>query len=384
MNSHAKSISPKLRKVRRHLHAHPELSGEEHKTSSYIADYLKKNTNAKIVYPLGKTGVLATFNGKKKGKTVMIRGDIDALPITEVNTFKHRSKQKGVSHMCGHDGHATILLGLAELLTSNPPTRGKIHLLFQPAEEDGRGAAAVLKDKKFNRLKIDFVFALHNLPGYPINQVVIRRNSFTANVKSLIVKFYGKTAHAAEPEHGANPALAIAELLQGAEEITKNRPEKADFFLITPIHTNMGDLSYGISAGYGEVHLTIRSWSPKIMKEKCDLLIRQIHKRAKTRGLEAKTSWTQVFEANINSDEAVDFIENAAHRNGLEVKERQYPFKWGEDFGLSTQKYKGAMFGVGAGEDCPALHNPDYDFPDKITSTCISMFYSIAKEAIRS
>jgi amidohydrolase len=377
-------LQGELARVRKRLHAYPELSGEEKKTMKFVADYLKKHTTAKVIYPVGKTGVLATFKGKKRGKSVMIRGDMDALPIEEKNKFKHRSKNQGVSHMCGHDGHTTILLGLSRLFEANPPDCGKVHLLFQPAEENGMGAAAVMKDKRFNRLKIDYVFALHNLPGYSKNQIVIRHNSFTANVKSLIVKFYGKTAHAAEPENGINPSLAISGLLQGSEEITNNRPEQEDFFLITPVHVTLGDKNYGISAGYGEVHLTIRSWSPKIFDEKCDLLIRKIHENARSRGLQVKTSWTQVFEANINDDQAVKMVEEAARSNKFKMTKRKYPFKWGEDFGLFTQKFKGAMFGVGSGKTCPALHNPDYDYPDDITPTCISMFYSIAQKAIRS
>lgn len=384
MNTHAKSLEKELAKVRKRLHANPELSGEEKKTMKFVADYLKKHTQAKVLYPVGKTGVLATFKGKKRGKAVMIRGDMDALPIEEKNKFKHRSKNHGVSHMCGHDGHTTILLGLSRLFDSNPPDCGKVHLLFQPAEENGMGAAAVMKDKRFNRLKIDFVFALHNLPGYTKNQVVIRPKTFTAYVKSLIVKFYGKTAHAAEPENGHNPSLAVSELLQGAEEITNNRPEREDFFLITPIHVVLGDKEYGISAGYAEVHLTIRSWLPQLFDEKCELLIRKIHENAKANGLKAETSWTQIFAANINDDQAVKMVEEAAKANKFKMTKRKYPFKWGEDFGLFTQKFKGAMFGVGSGKNCPSLHNPDYDYPDEITPTCISMFYSIAQKAIRS
>jgi len=372
------NIIEELTVIRKSLHSHPEISGEEYETQKQIIRYLTAKTTAKI-QEIANTGVIATFNGLAVGPTVMIRGDIDALPITETNNFEHRSTISGVSHKCGHDGHTCNLLGLAVLLSKEPITKGTILLLFQPAEENGMGAEAVIKDKTFKNINIDYVFALHNLPGYPLNQIVVKDNEFTGNVKSIIIKLNGKTAHAAEPEKGHNPSLAIAELLQYADQITLNEPAKKDFFLATPIHLNMGELAYGISAGYGEVHFTIRSWSSTLMEEKSTALVNHIEQVCKLHNLEPEISWTQVFVANINHPKAVESIRNAAKNNGFMVSERLYPFKWGEDFGLFTQKFKGAMFGVGSGIDTPSLHNPDYDFPDEILPTGINMFHQIIK-----
>ncbi|MBP9690125.1 MAG: amidohydrolase, partial [Bacteroidia bacterium] len=202
-------------------------------------------------------------------------------------------------------------------------------------------------------------------------------NEFTGNVKSIILKMTGKTAHAAEPEQGLNPSLAIAELFAFAENITRNKPEEKDFFLMTPVYATLGDLAYGISAGYGETHFTIRSWSTDLMAERTKKIVAFMENVCKKYQLSPNISYTQVFHANINNPNAVDFIRKACIENNLTLIERDYPFRWGEDFGLFTQKYKGAMFGVGAGINTPALHNPDYDFPDEITPTAISMFYQI-------
>ena len=274
------------------------------------------------------------------------------------------------------------MLGLAKVLKENPIHRGRVSLLFQPAEEDGMGAQAVMDDIEFQKHSFDFVYALHNLPSYEMHRVVVKDNEFTANVKSIIIKLNGKTSHAAEPELGFNPSMAISEILNKAAELTNNNPEADDFFLITPIYLNMGELAYGISAGYGELHFTIRSWSTDLMNAQCDALLAFVNDSCSKHNLSPAISWTQVFHANISHPLAVEKIRNAAKELNLDLFERGYPFKWGEDFGLFTQKYPGAMFGIGAGIHTPALHNPDYDFPDEIIPTAVNMFHRIIKQIL--
>ena len=370
----------KLVIIRRELHANPEISNSEFNTQKRIVDYLHSDCDAEVKN-VGKTGVLATFTSDLDGPTIMIRGDIDALPIAETNTFKHASKVAGVSHKCGHDGHTTILLGLAKLLSTNKILKGKVILLFQPAEENGTGAQAVLSDPNFNQ-KIDFAFALHNLPGFNLHEIVVKENEFTANVKSIIIKLNGKTSHAAAPEKGKNPSLAIAEILSFADSITNNKPEETDFFLMTTIFATLGNLAYGISAGYGEVHFTIRSWSTNLMTQRSDEIERFVEKVCSNHNLFPQINFTEVFHANVNDTNSVQLVRKAAEENNFTVIEREFPFRWGEDFGLFTQKFKGAMFGIGAGLDSPALHNPDYDFPDEIIETGIQMFYQIIQEIL--
>lgn len=370
-----------LEVTRKDLHKHAEISEQEHHTQNLITQFLKAHTQADFT-EISTTGVLATFDSGLPGPSIMIRGDIDGLPIQEVNTFEYRSKTEGVSHKCGHDGHTTILLGLAIQLTKNPISHGRVLLLFQPAEENGKGAQGVLDDPKFDTKRVDYVFALHNLPGFEKHHIVLKENEFTCHVKSIIIKLKGKTAHAAEPEYGINPAPVIAEIIQFAENQTKNTPSSPEFFLVTPIFITMGEKAYGISAGYGEVHLTIRSGSVDLMNKKSGDLQKFIQDRCETYSLIPEMSWTQVFYANVNHPEAVSVIRKAAQHNQLTIMDIDTPFKWGEDFGLFTQQFTGAMFGIGAGKDSPALHNPDYDFPDEITPTGIAIFHSIINEIL--
>ena len=373
------SLKDTLEKIRKELHKFPEVSEKEYETKKRIQAFLKEHTSCDVL-PVAKTGLLAIFDGNKEGKTVMLRADIDALPIQEINSFEHKSVNEGVSHKCGHDGHTAILLGVAKLLTEKPLHKGKIVLLFQPSEENGRGAQSVLEDSSFKELNIDYAFALHNLPGFTKQEIVVKKNEFTSNVKSVVITLEGKTAHAAEPEKGFNPANAIAEILHFIKQETKNTPEDSDFFLATPVHITMGEKAYGVSAGYGEVHLTLRSWSTSLMNEKQQKIEQLLQKLEEKEKLNINTSWFEEFYANKNDKEAVDYIKKAATKQKLSINEITTPFKWGEDFGLFTQQFKGAIFGLGAGKDTPALHNPDYDFPDEVTVTGAQLFYNILKE----
>jgi amidohydrolase len=366
-----------LLQIRRHLHAHPELSEEEYQTAEAIVGFVSKYNPTKIIKNVGGTGVVVIFDSRKKGKTILFRSELDALPIHEINDFAYRSTVDGVAHKCGHDGHSTILIGLAKELFEHPLENGKVVLLFQPAEENGRGAKAVLEDPKFAEIQPDYVFAFHNLPGYPLSQVVIKDGSFTAAVKSIIIKFYGKTSHAAEPEHGVNPAISIAEILTKTQSLSNNNPEQKDFAVITPIHIEMGEIYYGISAGYGELRLTLRTWTEEEMEILKTKLLQIIQETSSRNSIKTEVAWTQEFMANQNDPESVTMIRDAALSENISVKVQTHPFKWGEDFGLFTQKYKGAMFGIGAGENTPTLHNPDYDFPDEILPVGVQIFHKI-------
>jgi amidohydrolase len=369
-----------LVRLRKELHQHPEVSGKEIETSRRILSFLENYQPDELITEVGTTGVVAIYKGNKAGKTVLFRCELDALPIEETNDFEHRSLNNGVSHTCGHDGHMAILCGLAAELHQNKPESGTVIILFQPAEEDGSGAQKVFSDTKFASIQPDYVFALHNLPGFPMHQIVVKNKTFTCAVNSIIIKLKGKTAHACEPEKGINPTLAIAAIINQCNAIIQTDITKENYCQITPIYTKIGKKAYGVSAGTGEIHFTVRSDS-NLQMRKIELALENLAKTiAKGHQLKCKTSWTQSFQANENDKTAVTFIKKAAKINDFELLEKEKPFTWGEDFGLFTQNYPGAMFGLGAGINTPALHNPDYDFPDEIIATGVSVFYEISKQ----
>lgn len=366
-----------LEKVRHYLHANPELSAKEQKTHQYLLDQLKGLDTDDIISI--KTAIIVIFKGKVEGKNVLLRGDFDALPIEETNNMPYRSTVKGVSHKCGHDGHATIQLGLAQHYAKHRPEKGNVYLLFQPGEEIGWGAKVVVDSGELEQLNIDHVFAMHNLPGFPLHQVLCKEGSFSSSVVTMVAYFKGYTAHAAEPWNGRNPAKAMSKyMLEALTHNMENREDK-EYVTITPAHMEMGEVAYGTSAGEGSVHLTIRADNNKRISEVISAIKAYATAIAKEEELEVRFEELEPFDANQNDVTAVRHIRKAAQQLGLEYQELDVPFRWGEDFGLITTLYPGAMFGIGSGEECKPLHHPAYDYPDEITPTTIRMFVAIQK-----
>ncbi|MVM35374.1 amidohydrolase [Spirosoma sp. HMF4905] len=361
---------------RHELHRFPEVSGQEVETQKRIKAFVSQ-FNPVAISEVGGTGLLLQYGTNAEGPVTLIRADIDALPMQEVNTFDYRSQTEGVSHKCGHDGHTAILARLASLLVENPVSTGRVYLLFQPAEETGKGAEAVLNDPLFATVCPDRAFALHNLPGFKLGTIVCKPGSFTSSVLSIIVSFTGKVSHSAEPEKGLNPAYVMADFMVRTKQIQNPNPQSDGFALITPVYTTMGEKSYGISAGYGEVHLTLRTRNAKRMIALTAQLLTLLSTLSAESGIAIQTSYTEAFVANENDTEAFIQIRQSAQKLGYDFVDKQEPFKWGEDFGLFTQHYPGAMFGIGNGEDSPALHNDDYDFNDKLIEPAAQLFLEL-------
>ncbi len=376
------SIKQSLTDLRKELHRNPEVSGNEKETSERVISFLEKFEPDSILTNVGGYGIVATWDSGKEGREIVVRAELDALPIAEINSFEHKSVHEGVSHKCGHDGHAVILCGVAAKIFERRPANGKVHLLFQPAEENGEGARAMLADEKFADINPDYIFALHNLPGYPMHEVVVREGTFTASVNSIIINLHGKTSHAAEPEHGYNPALAVSKIIESSLKLANNHPDKEDMRVITPVYIHLGEKAYGISAGHASVHLTLRCWTDDHLRKLEKEIESLSQKIAEAEQLKVWFGYTQTFHANVNDKGAVRILRNAVEELKLPVVERAYPFKWGEDFGLFTSRFRGCMFGLGSGINTPALHNPDYDFPDELIETGASLFYQIILSAL--
>ena len=368
---------PNISPLRKELHQHPELSGQEFETPNRIKTYIQQLHPTTIIDQIGGTGIAAIYEYSTNGLTVMIRCELDALPIHEKNNFEHKSIHPGISHKCGHDGHMAILLALSLKLKEKPFPIGKVILLFQPAEETGQGADHVIQDPKFKAFQPDYIFALHNIPGAPLHQIIKMETGFSAEVISFAVRLTGKKSHAAEPENGINPAFAVACLIPKLDQLKISDPLDNNFAVLTPIHISVGQQSYGVSPAHGELHYTIRTWSQVSMTNLKKNIIQIIDDIASEQSLEYKIDWFEHFPASQNNIECNQYITKAANQNSLSLVERRYPFTFGEDFGWYSKKYKSAMFGLGAGENSPALHHEDYDFPDEIIETGAKMFYDI-------
>ncbi|WP_162426305.1 amidohydrolase [Pontibacter pudoricolor] len=376
---------PELVKLRQELHKYPELSGQESETAKRIVKHLQNYNPDKIYTQLGGTGVAAVFFGKDaNGPTILFRAELDALPISETNkNLNYSSVTDGTSHKCGHDGHMAILAALGSLLQQQRPACGKVILLYQPAEETGAGAWAVLQDARFKAaLKPDYVFALHNIPGKPMHQVIVREDVFAAASTGMIVELHGKSSHAAEPENGINPGLAMSEIIVAFNDIIRKKEQFQDLALLTVIHARLGEVAFGTNPGFATVMATLRSYQPADMQKLKELTQQCVQQIAASYKLTYNINFVEDFPATVNHSEQVQSIRQAAADLELDVQEAVQPFRWSEDFGHFIARYKGAFFGLGSGIHQPQLHHANYDFPDELIPTGTALFYGIIQQIL--
>jgi amidohydrolase len=273
-----------------------------------------------------------------------------------------------------------IVLGLASVLRALPPRKGSAVLLFQPAEEIGKGAGRVIEDSKFAEITPDCSFALHNLPGFAQHRIIVREGFFAAASRGLIVRLRGATSHAAEPEKGNSPTMAVAQLINGLSAMPQFHTELHQASKVTVIHARLGEIAFGTSPGEAEVMATLRTYDQGVMETlsaKCVDLAGGI---ARANGLEYEIGWDEEFPATINDAGCAQVIKKCASRLNLDIYEPERPFPWSEDFGNFTSLCPGALFGLGAGENHPVLHHPTYDFPDEVIDTGVKMFEGVIRE----
>jgi amidohydrolase len=370
--------------LRRELHAHPELAGEETGTSRILRRFVESHEPHRLVTGLGGAGLAAVYDGRDEGPVVMFRAEIDAVPVHEDNDVDHRSRRSGVAHACGHDGHMAIAAGLAAWLHRHPPRRGRVVLLFQPAEETGAGALSVLEDPRFDSIAPDWIFALHNLPGEDIGEVQIKAGSFAAGSVGSILRFQGTTSHAAYPEQGRSPALAVAQLIQELIELPDRVDAGQRIARLTVVHARIGEAAFGTTPGEAEVMATLRSDREEILDRLRAGVVERAQRIAQAHGLAFSHSWTDVFPVTMNDPEAVAMVEAVAETGGITVTRRDEAYPWSEDFGWFTQRFKGAIFGLGAGREHPALHSPGYDFPDDLIPLGLGLFMGLIEKLLGS
>lgn len=360
---------------RQYLHQNPELSGAEYQTQKFLIGHLEK---LGVPYTkVANTGLVISFKSEVAGPSLLIRADIDALPIKESTSLKYASQNAGVSHKCGHDGHTTMLMALVYYFAEHPLKKGNLHLLFQPSEEDGNGAASVLNDPKFKAIHYDRAYAFHNIPGFNLGELYWRPGNFTAGVRSLIFRFKGHSSHAAEPEKAVSPQALLAKAMQNLEQLAHPIWEEEDFSQITLVHANLGEVAYGISPGEGELHYTIRAWRGDILDALEAKIQQQLSVWAQADNLQMDQKSLQEFWPNYNAAQACQLLVACADAQGLKHHQLKEAFRWGEDFGLFLKDKEGALFGIGAGEEHLVLHHPDYDFPDAILEPTIKLFKTL-------
>ena len=367
-----------LIKLRHTLHRQPEVSGDEEKTAAVLASFLSRQRPDELILDIGGYGILAVYRGKRQGKTVLLRCEMDALPVNELLNIPHRSVNPKVSHKCGHDGHMAVMCGVAQWLGKNKLTRGKVMLLFQPAEETGQGAGKVISQLTAEN-QPDICFALHNLPGFPMGSVIAGRGLFAGASRGLVIKLTGKCSHAAQPQEGISPAPAVASLIQYFSSVSRND----EGILVTLVHADIGEVAFGTSPGKATVMATLRTPSGKTMAQLSRNVQEMIITTAAESNLQYRMDWTEEFPATTNAELPCSIVKQAAETLDFKTITVENPFPWSEDFAHFTEKYPSALFGLGTGINSPPLHSPEYDFPDILIPCGIKMFTEIIERSTK-
>lgn len=350
--------------IRRDLHQHPGVSGCEHYAHDLIVRELQPLHPARLHTHVGGFGVVAYWGDNDDEAVIAFRADIDALPS---------------GHRCGHDGHTAILLALAHRVAACRPAHVGCLLLFQPQEETGCGAQAVIDSGVLRQYDIRAFYGLHNLPGFPLGAIVLNRTTFAAASSGVLYRLQGRTTHASTPEKGLNPGLAVAELVQQFDQLNVPASLPLETFRqSTLIGARVGSDAFGTSAGDAEVMFTLRAFTNRSMDRllsDADVAARRI---ADKYHLLLSSDRRDPFPATENTPALVDRLALVAD-TPLIV---DVPFRWSEDFANYLLLYPGCFFGIGAGENHLELHHPHYDFPDEIIAPAADFFYKILSLSI--
>ena len=364
--------------LRHKLHQMPELSGQENETINTLCEFIMPYHPTKIIKSLGKTGMAVVFGTGTK--TLLLRADVDALPIQENNMHNHISLCPGKMHACGHDGHSTMLAGVVPWITTQDLKDCRVVLVFQPAEEIGKGAKDIIHDEKFADLTPNYSFALHNIPGYELGQVLLRQGVFASSSVGMIVSLQGYASHASEPNHGVAPTLAMAQIIQSLSALPQFATALHEATQVTIVYAKLGEIRFGTSPETAVVMATLRaheSYVLETVKQKATELCKNI---ATAYGLKCEIQWQEYFPSTKNNDEAMKLLTCAVEN--MNHTFLQNPFPWSEDFGYFTECSKGAMFGLGSGVNSPSLHNENYDFPDDLISYGVNVFKNIVQKFV--
>ncbi len=353
--------------IRRDLHAHPELQFQEHRTAAIVERHLR-DFGFGVTTGIAETGVIGTLRNGTGDGAIAIRADMDALPITETTGVAHASKVPGVMHACGHDGHTTMLLGLAQYLAAYCNFDGTVHLIFQPAEEDISGAQRMIQEGLFERFPVDAVLAMHNMPGYPIGQVLVRPGAITAAVDIVNARIVGVAGHGALPHLAADPIVAAAAAVLALQTAVSRNSDPLEPAVVTVGAINGGVLATAIPE---EVNLkigvrTTGTQTRKLMERRIPEILQQ---QAASFGCRAEVIYGAgiAYPAGFNDPQVADIVRQIALSLGQDpqVIDIPGPFMFSEDFAFMLQQVPGCFFCMGAGEG-KGLHDPGYDFNDAL------------------
>ena len=361
-------LQPDIQAWRRDIHENPELLYEVHRTAAFVADRLREFGCDEVATGLGKTGVVGVIKGKQPGKgeikVIGLRADMDALPIEEATNLPHASKTPGLMHACGHDGHTAMLLGAARYLAETRNFAGDAVVIFQPAEEGGAGAAAMIKDGLMDRFGIEQVYGMHNGPGIPVGSFAIRSGPVMAATDSIDIRIEGLGGHAARPNKCIDSVLVGSQLITALQSIVSRTIDPLDSAVISICEFHAGN-ARNVIPQTAELRGTVRTLTPEV-RETVEKRVREVCEGvAKMTGAKVDLVYERGYPVTKNHADQTDFATQVARDvAGAQNVHDMPPLMGAEDFAYMLEARPGAFIFCGNG-DSAGLHHPAYDFNDE-------------------
>jgi hippurate hydrolase len=365
-----------IQQIRRDLHAHPELRFEEERTAGVVAEKLAEWGFA-VTRGLGGTGVVGTLRNGPSARAIGLRADMDALPITELNEFPHRSRHRGKMHACGHDGHTAMLLAAAKYFAETRPFDGTVHVIFQPGEEGGAGAQRMIDDGLFDRFPCDAVFGMHNWPNLKVGEFGLAPGPMMASSNEFEIRIHGRGAHAAMPHLGVDPVLVAVQIVNGLQAIVTRVRKPIDPAVLSVTIIEAGE-AVNVIPETARIAGTVRTFSDAVTAQIEEQMKRIATLTAAAHGAEAEVEFRWNYPPTVNHAAEAEFaatvlddvVGSANVVRGLE------PTMGSEDFAFMLKARPGAYVFIGNGDGAHRsaghglgpcmLHNPSYDFNDEL------------------
>ncbi|MDJ1016766.1 MAG: M20 aminoacylase family protein [Paracoccaceae bacterium] len=375
-------FADEMKEWRHWLHRNPELGFDLPKTAAFVAGKLSEIGVDEIHEGIAETGIVAIINGQGPGPTIGLRADMDALPITETTGAPHASETPGVMHACGHDGHTTMLLGAAKYLTETRRFKGRVALIFQPAEEGGGGGGVMVREGIMDRFDIAQVYGIHNAPTNDFGVTDVAKGPIMASADEFFITFKGTGGHAARPEVATDPLMCAVSTVQALQSIvSRNRPGFEPMILsVTQIHA--GGPATNIIWPEARIGGTVRAFSEEIRNLAEHRITEIVMGQASAFGVTADVNYERSYPPTINDAEKAAFAADVAREivGPENVNENPTPKMGSEDFSYMLNERPGAYVRIGQGKGV-LLHQPNYDFNDDIAPVGASFFARLVETA---
>lgn len=369
----------RLLEWRHHLHSIAETAFTEHRTAGYVADQLRA-LGLEVATGIGGTGVVGTLRRGRGSGSVLLRADMDGLPLTERSGAPYAPTTPGAMHACGHDGHMTMVLGAAARLAEDPAVDGTVHVMFQPAEEPGKGAQAMIDDGLFERFPTQIAFGIHNMPGWPAGHLLTRSGPLMASEDNFVIRIVGRGGHASRPQLVIDPITVAAEVITALQTIVSRSIDPASSGVVscTEVHTDGSR-----NAIPSEVVITgdTRSFSPEVQATIETRMRQLVEGICQAHGATGHVEYTHEFAPTVNDEAATALAVECARRVvGADRVDADCPqFMGSEDFGVLARHVPACFTFLGTGTDATPLHNSEYNFNDDVLEVGVDWYCEVVR-----